>query len=156
MSTEKNILNRLVLPAVLLFLFLPLIQNTIHFKKWIKPLKGAYVQVKDTSFNWKDWFTEDYQQQKNKYLNQNFGLRNYCVFLNNQLDFSLFKKVNTDHVVVGKSNVLFEDSYINAYNGVNFSGEEKLKSHIEKLKKAQELLKNNNVDLEIIFLPRKH
>ncbi len=155
MSTDKNILKRLVLPAVLLFLFLPLIQNTIHFKKWIKPLKGAYVQVKDTSFNWKDWFTEDYQQQKNKYLNQNFGLRNYCVLLNNQLDFSLFKKVNTDHVVVGKSNVLFEDSYINAYNGVNFSGEEKLKSHIEKLKKAQELLKNNNVDLEIIFLPGK-
>lgn len=155
MRDDNHILKRLTFVGVLLFLFIPLIQNTFHFKKWLKPLKGAYVQEKDTCFSWKEWFDESYQQQKNKYTNQNFGFRNYCVFLNNQLDFSLFKKANVDHVIVGKAGFLFEDSYINSYFGKNFAGEEKLKSQIEKLKKAQTLLKKNNIDLEIIFLPGK-
>ena len=144
-----------LLIGVLLFLFLPLFQNTLHIKKWVKPLKGAYTAQKDSSFKWKSWFEESYQQQKNNFLNQNFGLRNYYVMLNNQIDFTFFHKINAEHVVVGKAGVFFEDNYIDAYYGKNFIGKSNLEQLAAKLKDAQEILKSNGIQLEILFLPGK-
>lgn len=141
--------------GVLLFLFLPLLQGALHFKKDIRPLSGAYKVAEDTAFTWKGWLDERYQQKKNDRLNQDFGFRTYFVRLNNQLDLSLFGKLNAEHVVFGKAGVLFEDDYIKAYLGKNFAGKEKLESLANKLKEAQQLLKSNGIQLEIIFTPGK-
>lgn len=141
--------------GILLLLFLPLLQTFFHFKKSIRPLRGAYVAAEDTLFTWKGWFDERFQQKKNDKLNQDFGFRNYYVRLNNQLDFTLFEKINTEHVVQGKAGVLYEDDYIKAYLGKNFIGKEKLEALGDKLKQAQQLLKSNGIRLEILFLPGK-
>jgi hypothetical protein len=57
--------------------------------------------------------------------------------------------------VFGKAGVLFEDDYIKAYLGKNFAGKEKLEALANKLKQAQQLLKSNGIQLEILFLPGK-
>jgi len=155
MKQNYRFFDLTLLTGIILFLFLPLFQNTLHIKKWVKPLKGAFIPEKDTAFNWNGWFEEAYQQRKNKFLNQNFGLRNYYVLLNNQVDFTLFKKTNAEHVIPGKAGVFFEDTYINAYLGKNFVGEKNLKQLASKLKQAQELLKSNGIQLEILLLPGK-
>ncbi len=155
MKNDYPKINFFLLVSILLFLFIPLFQNTFHLKKWVKPLKGAYVTEKDTSFKWPMWFNETYQKQKDLFFNQNFGLRNYYVMLHNQIDYTLFKKINAEHVVVGKAGIFFEDNYIDAYNGKNFVGKQKLEDLASKLKQAQEILKSNGVDLEILFIPGK-
>ena len=155
MKTNYRYIDAGVLGVVMLFLFLPLFQNIFHIKKNIEPLKGAYVPEKDTAFSFGGWFDGGYQEQKSKFLGQNFGLRNYCVRLNNQVDFTLFKRINTEHVLAGKAGVFFEEDYVRAYYGRNFVGDEKLKQLCSKLKEAQEILKSKGIILEVIFAPGK-
>lgn len=143
-----------LLSGILLFLFIPVLQNILHFK-WIKPLKGAYTEVQDTEFSITNWFNADYQTKKEEYINQNFGLRNYYVRFNNQIDYSLFNKANVAKLVVGKGGFLYEDDYINAYFGKNFIGEEKLEERFKKLKTVQDLLASQGTVLEVVFAPGK-
>lgn len=138
----------------MLFLFVPIIQNISHFK-WIKPLKGAYVELKDPLVSTEGWFNGKYQEEKSNFLNQNFGLRNYYVRLNNQIDYSVFNKANVAKVVVGKGGFLYEDDYINAYYGNNFAGEKKLTERFKKLKAVQDLLQSKGIQLEVVFAPGK-
>jgi len=155
MKTNYRFIDLGLLLGIMLFLFLPLLQDLLHLKKNVKPLRGAYEIKNDTAFTWGAWFSERYQIRKNDHLNQNFGFRNYYVRLNNQIDLTLFNKINAEHVVMGKAGVFFEDDYIKAYLGKNFVGKEKLEALANKLKQAQLLLKSNGIQLEILFLPGK-
>jgi hypothetical protein len=40
------------------------------------------------------WINGDYQREKEKYFNDQFGFRNDFVRLHNQIGYSLFKKMN--------------------------------------------------------------
>lgn len=155
MDAPAHFLKRLCLGGIFLCLFLPLLQSNLHLKKWEKPLKGAYTEEKDTVLSTITWFDESFQKKKNAYLNQTFGLRNYYVRLNNQIDYTIFKKANAKHVVIGKLDFLYEDNYINAYFGRNFVGENRIQDNIDKLKQAQDILKGQGILLEIIFIPGK-
>lgn len=141
--------------GIMLFLFIPLLQSTFKVKKNIRPLNGAFAKAEDTAFGGPAWFSGRYQALKNEYLKQNFGFRNSYVRLNNQLDFTLFKKINTEHVIAGKADVYFEENYIDAYYGNNFVGKENLDRLAGKLKQAQDILRSYNIALEILFLPGK-
>ncbi len=143
-----------LLLGILLFLFIPLMQNILHFKL-IKPLKGAYDIIDDVELSKEGWLEGDYQIKKEKFLDQNFGLRNDYVRLNNQLDFTLFKKANVKKLVVGKRDFLFEDDYINAYYGNNFVGEKPLDERFKKLKAVQDVLFAQGILLEVVFAPGK-
>lgn len=143
-----------LLSGILLFLFIPLLQNTLHFKA-VKPLKGAYELTEDIKISKQDWLEGTYQAQKEKFLDQNFGLRNNYVRLNNQLDFTLFRKANVKKLVVGKGDFLFEDDYINAYYGNNFIGEKQLDERFKKLKAVQDVLSAQGILLEVVFAPGK-
>ncbi len=155
MKTNYPRVDIALLTVILLFLFLPLLQSKLHFKKHVKPLQGAYKEAPDTVFSWKAWFNERFQEKRSAHLNQEFGFRNYYVRLNNQVDFTLFHKINAEHVVLGKAGVFYEDDYIKAYYGRNFTGHDNIKQLAEKLKQAQEILKSKGVILEILFLPGK-
>lgn len=155
MKTNYRRVDIALLLVILLFLFLPLLQSKLHFKKQVKPLQGAFTEAADTVFGWKGWFNERFQEKRSAHLNQAFGFRNYYVRLNNQVDFTLFHKINTEHVVLGKAGVFYEDDYIKAYYGKNFIGNDKIQQLAKKLKQAQEILKSKGVILEILFLPGK-
>ena len=144
-----------ILIGILIFLYIPLLQNKLHLKEYIKPLKGAYVEVPDTFFSADGWFSGHYQVTKDNYFNQNFGFRNYYVMLNNQIDYKLFKIANVDNVVIGKGDFLYETNYIEAYYGNNFIGINELISKYKKIKELQDRLGAIGIDLEIIFLPSK-
>jgi hypothetical protein len=155
MQDVKKTYKLVLLIGTLLFLFIPLLQNTLHLKKWIKPLKGAYATAEDTVLTGQNWFNGRFQEIKDKYLNENFGLRNYYVRLNNQIDYKLFRKANVAKVVVGKGDFLYESNYIEAYFGKNCVGKEKLTEHFRKVKQLQELLSLQGILLEIVFAPGK-
>jgi len=155
MALQKSIFFKVLLGIILLFLFLPLIQSTLNIKKYIRPLKGAFIPAEEVELNKTSWFNANYQNSKNEFLNQNFGFRNYFVMLNNQVDYSLFNKANVDKVVVGKGGFLYEDNYVEAYYGNNFVGKTKIEERINKLKDLQELLQTKGIFLEIVFAPGK-
>ncbi len=154
MFQSKLIYHRFFFVGILVFLFVPLLQNTFYFK-WIQPLKGAYQHIDDIGLTKDNWLEGAYQLRKEEYLDNTFGFRNYYVRLNNQINLSLFRKSNVKKVVVGKGGFLYEDDYINAYYGNNFVGKEKLGERFNKLKIVQNLLLDQGILLEVVFAPGK-
>ena len=53
-----------------------------------------------------------YQKRLDNKLASDFGFRSLLIKINNQLNFSLFNKVNAKGVIAGKENYLFETTYI--------------------------------------------
>jgi hypothetical protein len=155
MLLQREKYKIVLLSIILLFLFIPVLQNVFRFKKNIPELKGAYTPVKDTVVSVESWFNGRYQEIKDKYLTQNFGLRTYYIMLKNQINYKLFKVANIKRVIIGKGDFLFETDYIDAYYGNNFIGTKPLTEHYKKLKAVQDYLASMGIDLEVVFLPSK-
>jgi hypothetical protein len=146
--------KKIIWGLILLFLFIPIIQDLTHFV-YVKPLTGDIEKVRSPEFSLHDWFERNFQEKKEKYLNQEFGLRNYLVRLHNQLCYWLFNEAHAKWVVVGKENYLYEMGYIDAYCGRDFIGEEKIIDQVTKLKFIQDTLKKLNKTFLFVVAPGK-
>ncbi len=151
-STQK--IYRNLFTSILVLLFIPFSQMQFSIVK-VQPLNGSINKIVKPEFNFESWFFEEFQVQTEKYLNQNFGFRNWLVRLNNQLRYSLFNKAQARKVIIGKENYLFEDSYINAYFGKDFLGKKDIDEQIWKLRVIQDSLKTHGVDVILVFAPSK-
>jgi hypothetical protein len=150
LNSKRNLLY-LFLMSLLVF---PFLQSQLNIFE-LKPLKGDISNTTDTTFTFRLWFNGDFQEVREAHLNESFGFRNLFVRLNNQVAFSLFKKANAKQVIVGKENVLYEESYIKSYFGADFSGEEKIADQVNKLKFLQDTLAKLNKSLILVFAPGK-
>jgi hypothetical protein len=121
----------------------------------VKPLSGDFVPGSYTNFTTDTWFSGGYQTSTNKYLNDDFGFRNYFIRLNNQLRFWLFKKTSTKEVVVGKNNYMYVQGYINGYFGTDFIGEKAINDTVANLKFLQDTLKTMGKTLLVVMAPGK-
>lgn len=140
------ILTLLVLPTIEQF------TSLFH----VKPLNGDFVLVEKPSFSWTGWLSGIYQTKFDKYLEDHIGFRNFFVRLNNQVEFSLFRKANAEGVVVGKDRQLYESDYIRAYTGKDFIGTKTIDKKMRRLKFLQEYLKKEkNINLILVFEPSK-
>jgi hypothetical protein len=144
-----------ILTVLLLVLFNPGLQDSFELKKWIKPLNGSFTNAKDTSFSWPGWFSGGYQAQKEKFLRDSFGLRNYYVKLNSQVNYNLFKKANAVYVIVGEDNYLYETGYFDAFFGKDFIGRERLDSLLFMLKDVQQKARKSGKLIIPVFAPGK-
>ena len=151
MMNRKN----LILLSILLTLF------AFHFTQyqfnWIKlkPLDGYYIDANKNKFSWKDWFSGSYQEVQDKYLNDHFGFRSFFIRLNHQWRFSLFNKVKTQWVTVGKENYLYEENYIKAWYGDDFIGQDSIERRMYKLKMLQDTLNQLEKKIIAVLAPGK-
>jgi hypothetical protein len=151
----KNYINKKsILCGLMLIWIFPFIQSNFHLFTENK-LKGEFNKAPDADFNTQLWLDGQYSQAKEKYLNEQFGLRNFFVRLKNQVYFSLFGIVNAKDVVKGKDGVFFEEKYIKSYYGEDFVTDEIIKKRFDKLKFVQDTLKKLNKDLIVVFAPGK-
>ena len=129
-------------PLILLLILLSLF--ALHFSQyqfsWIKlkPLDGYYVDAEKNQFSWKGWFNGSFQEVEDKYLTDSFGFRSFFIRVNHQWRFSLFNKVKTQWVTVGKENYLYEENYIKAWYGTDFVGRDSIEKRMYKLKYLQD------------------
>jgi len=151
---KNGITKHLLFYIVLFFLFSPIVEE--YFKPIdVKPLSGAIDEISNVKFRIGPWFNGEYQKQKEKYLNQHFGFRNICIRANNQLAFNFWKKAKANGVIIGKHNYLYEENYIKAYYGKDFTGESKIEDKVNKIKFLQDTLKKLNIDFLIVFAAGK-
>ena len=153
---EKKIYmwKRILFTVVLVFLLLPLIQqnlNIVHVKELHKVSNDEVKPI----FSLKKYFDGTFQQKKEKYFNENFGFRDFCVRLNNQIAYSLFKEARANDVIVGKEDYLFEEKYIRTYLGRDFIGEKAIREKVRKLKMVQDTLAKKNIELFVVLAPGK-
>lgn len=156
---EKQLVNknfaRVTLFLVMCVLFTPVVLELVNFKTPVNPIGGAYTPVKDPEFSWEAWFNGNFQSEKNDYTQQNYQLHDFLTRLYNQFDFDVFNKVHARDVVVGKEGYLFERSYITAYLGENFVGEEVVNRNIKLLKQVQDSMAARKKLLLVVFAPGK-
>ena len=143
-----------ILVFVMLVICLPILQDLTHFTA-VRPLSGAIEKIRSPEFTLASWFERDFQDKKEKYINQEFGLRNILVRLHNQLCYWIFDEAYAKWVVVGKSNYLYESGYIDSYYGKDFVGDEVINGQVHKLKFLQDTLKKLGKDLIVVITPGK-
>lgn len=146
----KSILFTLLLAL----LFIPWVQNKLHPVS-LRPLAGAIAQPEYQPFQLKNWFTGEYQETKETFLNASFGFRNFFVRLNNQISFSLFHKARANGVIIGKENYLFEENYIRAINGTDFIGTDSTLHRFKLLQLVSDSLKAHGKDLIVVLAAGK-
>ncbi len=147
-------IRRIILIVVFVILFFPILELKFDFFEE-KKLKGAYKKTKDIEFSLKGWFGGEYQPKKEKFLKNIIGFKPLLTRINNQIDFSLFSLSHANGIVVGKNDMLFQNMYIDAYYGKDFSGNEYLTNEIRKYSKLVKVLREEGIDLFLIIAPGK-
>lgn len=135
-------------------LIIPVFQNVFNFVD-IAPLKGSFEKAEKKDISLSGWFSDDYQLNQEKYINQNFGFRNLFVKLNNQVAFNLFNLAKANQVIVGKDNYLYEKNYLLAYSGADFIGADSVLHRMQRLKYIQDELQKRNKTLLVVFAAGK-
>ena len=93
---------------MLLFLFIPFIQWKFKVIS-IEELRGDFVKKKKPNFTAENWFSGKYQDSTTMWYNEDFGFRNTCVRLKNQIDFTVFNIPTAKQVIEGKDGYYFEE-----------------------------------------------
>jgi len=151
----KKILKNMVFGLFLLLLFLPVLQKGLDLVTE-QPLHGAFVPANMPDFTWKRWFSGEFQEKFDRFIEEHIGFRNSLVRLTNQLDFSLFREANAEGVVIGKKDFLYEYDYIRDYTGQDFTGMEFIRKKMMRAAYLQKLLKDSlDIDFIIVFEPGK-
>jgi hypothetical protein len=118
-------------------------------------LLGAVELEKRPTLSFDSWTNETFQESTEKYLNQEFGFRNWFVKLHNQIEFSLFDATNAHSVVIGKENYLYEENYIKGYYGQDYIGDSLMHEKVKRIKFLQDTLSSLNKELVVVIAPGK-
>ena len=145
--------------GLFIFLFvimlLPVMQHSFGFVIG-GPLNGYYTLASDVKFSWQQWWDGTYQQEKSKYLNDNTGLRPDIIRLNNQLDYTLFRKIHSEwRLFFGSDNCTYEDANVYSYTGKDFIGDDSIRHQCLRLRAIQDTLLRMGKSLIIVHAPSK-
>lgn len=154
MNKRSDIFKKILSVMTFVIMFIHMVYNNFNCIK-IPSLKGYIQVVEKPLLNDSTWFSGDYQVNQENYLNSNFGFRSLYVRLNNQIDFSLFNKIHSQDVVLGKDNYLFEERYINSYYGKDFMGADSVKHILDQLDFISSELKKRGKHLIVVFAANK-
>lgn len=146
--------KKIFLFLIILTLLLPIFQE-IFGVFTIRPLAGYHPSFTKEVFTKNGWFSRTYQETQEKFIDNNYGLRNNLVRLNNQIDYWFFNRIHAEGIVLGKKGVLYESIYINSHLGVDFIGENKIKETTDKLLCVQKMLESKNIMLLVVLAPSK-
>ena len=155
MGDFSNIIKKSLLFCIFGVLFLPLIQSTCKLVINAYPLEGDVILPNEVECNKENWFSGQFQKEKEEYLNAMFGFRSLFVRLNNQIAYSVFNKANANGVIIGKENYMYEINYINGYTGADYLGNSEIDSVCNKLKFISDTLHKLNKELIVIFAAGK-
>ncbi|MDO7850301.1 alginate O-acetyltransferase AlgX-related protein [Hymenobacter convexus] len=133
---------------------LPVVQADFPFFRE-KPLGGAYTFSARPSFSWAGLRGNTFQDSLQRYLEDRLGFRPSLIRLRNQVDFSLFRVVNSPGIVVGHHGVLFETRQLQSYLGKDRLPEDAVRVQVRRFRIVQRDLARRGVQLLFVMAPNK-
>lgn len=127
--------------------------NTSHFFSDSILLSDGSVVA--NSLSYRESILSQYTNDFETFLTHSFELRGLYIKMRNQIDYSLFNKLNAKGLIIGKQNYLYEKNYVDSYNGTDFVGRDTIAIKIEKLFKVQKELERNGKLLFVVVAPGK-
>ncbi|GEM_PF-3414328 len=101
-------------------------------------------------------YNGEYQQEFEKWYNENFSLRGDVIKTYSQIIYSVFNKSPNDLVIKGKNDILFEKSYVYEYLGITPPvTDEYLNNLIDDLNRIQEICTESDKEFYILVTPNK-
>lgn len=146
--------NKTLFIFLIVLLLIPMFQHLTSVVKE-KKIFGWVKLAENVSLSTTGWFSGEYQNKKNEYLKDNFGFRPSFVRINNQLDYSLFKKLHASTAVYGKEGYLYEENYIKTYYGIDYVGDSIIENKIKKFEFIKDQLRKLNKELVVLLAPGK-
>jgi SGNH hydrolase-like domain, acetyltransferase AlgX len=146
--------KRTLFYIIFILLLLPLGEKTLKFIK-SGTLKGNFRPAADIDFTLERWWTDSFQHQKERYINDAVGFREDLIRITNQIDYSLFDKCHADWTIKGKDGYLYQFPYVNAYFGTDFMGYEQILLRSRKMKAIQDTLTKLGKTFVLVYAPSK-
>jgi len=142
MEKRREISTQILKGIVLLFLCIPVSFQFFHWREFT-PLNGVQVSkadgMKDSLKGKFDWFNGSYQRYAELYFEENLAVKSPLVRLRNQLEYSIFGKINAQQIYAYNGN-LFR-FYSSSYNeGTAFIGYDAVHEKVRKLTQIQAYL----------------
>jgi len=135
-------------------LFLPLLQfSSNYFEENV--LRGSYKLAEKPKIISRAWFSSKFQNKYDRYFDDHLGFRPFFVRLHNQLKYSVYEKVSTQEVIVGKNNILYDERHINALFGNDFIGSNIIKRQTKRIREVKKALAKEGKELLIVLAPNK-
>jgi len=154
-ASKATVVKGFLFGLLLLLLSLPALQARFGFAV-IPPLDGYFERVSPPeAATWSNLLSSRYQEQMERYLNDQLGFREWFIRLRNQVDYSLFKKLHATDTVLGKNGVLFQGAHIKSYLGDDFLGEDEIKFYARRLRTIQDDLARQGTQLLCVLAPGK-
>jgi len=147
----------LIFIIIMIALFLPMLQGVFQLFN-LASLKGAFHKKELPKFNEitaESFLNNEFQTKLENNLNNYVGFYNFFIRVNNQIDFSLFRKTNTKDILLGKEGYLFRKSGNVSYNGLDYVGDKIIKEKTKKLKFIVDELNKDGVKLLVVIAPNK-
>ena len=138
-------------------LIIPTVQNCFDVFPPQK-LDGVEKKIEFPKFTVSSWFDGSFQNRFEAWYDQIYGLRDYFVRTDNQINFSLFHQVSTQQnlsLVLGKDNNLYERPYINNYLGLDSQPEKIIQAIAEQIRNLQNVLAANGIPFLFMLSPSK-
>lgn len=151
---QNKILKNIIFILLVALMFLPMLQQVFPNHK-SKELAGYSEKTPKPILNKDTWFEGEYQNNIEKYINENIGYRDIFIRNYNQINYSIFKTTKGCGVYIGKNNYLYEYGYLMNYSGLNYEGEDTIKSRVSHLSIVRDSLKSKGIDLVVIIAPGK-
>lgn len=102
---------------------------------------------------------EGIKTEFNNWLNDNIGFRDHLMNFNTTVQFSLFDKINSADVILGKNEWLFYQGEgkisIQDYQSKNLYTEEQLRSILKNVEGLQKWCDNNGMKFILMLIPNK-
>ncbi len=147
----------LLIGAFLLLLALPGLQMRYRFIPEVA-LHGALAEPARPSLALGAWWQGELQWQTEAWLDDRIGFRGHAVRTDNQIGLSVFREASSgarDTPVLGRRMMVYEDSYITAYDGITSHGDRKLRKLARRLRKLQDGLARHGVAFVFLISPSK-
>ena len=147
---------------LMVFLFVPIIQE------WggvfpVKPLKGVFEPTPKPKLTFDNYKSNTFQTQSEKYVSENFGMREPVIRLYNQYVWSAYNKTYCHFIVPGKDGYLYYALAVNEHYGLELPKHYKSKEEAKKdadtelrqMNKLRHVLKDYGIEFVAFIAPDK-
>lgn len=156
MSRRKQIILGIIL-LVVFVLDVVTIGTKLHFIPDGK-LSGAEMKQPFPPISFKTFWKGKWQEDLEKWLSSNVGLRAFFIRLDNQMNYSIFDELSAkggDTLRLGKNKWIYEKSYIDNFNKLDTVSLTDLEGQVKSLKKLQTILAAKGIYSLLLITPSK-
>ena len=144
------------------FFFVPSLQEWTGLFP-VKPLKGVFEPTPKPKLTFDGYYSNTFQTQSEKYVSENFGMREPVIRLYNQYVWSAYNKTYCTFIVPGKQGYLYYALAVNEHYGTELpkhykTNEEAMKDadiELRQMNKLRHVLKDYGIEFLAFMAPDK-